>query len=163
MEIYGEIVYQKLSQTPFWYITQNSLCMQRNSLTDKIFWKRIIKKSLKNVTLFFHLNPVRLNGQGYEKQKGIGTSDLISATEHLTGKLHKSEVVLITSTLLVEKSETIYQNTAKMYKTMKAEVSHSAAFRSSAARHKDVHGLHQRCDMAEEKIAHLYGEKMVCW
>ena len=88
---------------------------------------------------------------------------LISATEHLTGKLHKSEVVLITSTLLVEKSETIYQNTAKMYKTMKAEVSHSAAFRSSAAHHKDVHGLHQRCDMAEEKIAHLYGEKMVCW
>ena len=102
------------------------------------------------------MNPVRLNGQGYEKQKGIGTSDLISATEHLTGKLHKSEVVLITRTLLVEKSETIYHNTAKMYKTMKAEVSHSAAFRSSAARHKDVHGLHQRCDKWLKKKLHIF-------
>ena len=43
---------------------------------------------------------------------------LISATEQLRGELHKSEVFLIASTLLVVKAENIYRNTIKMHKTM---------------------------------------------
>ena len=46
---------------------------------------------------------------------------LISAIEHLKGELHKSEV-LIASTLLVVKAENIYRNTTKMHKTMKNRV-----------------------------------------
>ena len=43
---------------------------------------------------------------------------LISATKQLRGEVHKSEVLLIASTLLVVKVENIYQNTTKMHKTM---------------------------------------------
>ena len=43
----------------------------------------------------------------------------ISATEHLRGEPHKSEVLLIASTLLVVKAENKYWNTAKIYKTNK--------------------------------------------
>ena len=43
----------------------------RNSLKNEIFRRRIIKK----LTSFFHSNPVRFNGQDFEKQKGPGTSD----------------------------------------------------------------------------------------
>ena len=38
----------------------------RNSFKNKIFIKRIIKKTL---TLFFLLNPVPFNGLDYEKEK----------------------------------------------------------------------------------------------
>ena len=41
---------------------------------------------------------------------------LVSVTEHLRGKPHKSQV-LITSTLLVTKAYNIYQNTTKMHNT----------------------------------------------
>ena len=34
-----------------------------------------LSKSLTKLTSFFLLNPVPLNGQDYEKQKGPGTSD----------------------------------------------------------------------------------------
>ena len=49
---------------------------------------------------------------------------LINATEQLGGELHKSEVLLIASTLLVVKAENIYRKTIKMHKTMRAELSH---------------------------------------
>ena len=49
---------------------------------------------------------------------------LISATEHLRGDLHKNEVVIITSTLLVVKAKNIYPNSIKMHKTMETEFSH---------------------------------------
>ena len=39
----------------------------------KIFWKRIIKKTLKS--LLFLSKPVLFNGQNYGKQKGPGTGD----------------------------------------------------------------------------------------
>ena len=41
----------------------------------------------------------------------------------LSGELHKSESLLIASTLLVVKAENIYRNTSKMDITMKAELS----------------------------------------
>ena len=37
--------------------------------------KRDYQKPVKNLTLFFLLNPVPFNGQIYKKQKGLGTSD----------------------------------------------------------------------------------------
>ena len=43
--------------------------------------------------------------------------------EH-NGELHKSEVLLIASTLFVVKAEKIYQNNIKMHKMMKIELSH---------------------------------------
>ena len=47
----------------------------RISFKNKIFWKRIIKKPLEKLTLFFILNPVPFVGQSYIKQKELGTSD----------------------------------------------------------------------------------------
>ena len=47
----------------------------RNYYKNKIFWKRITKKTLKKSTLFFLPNPVLFNGQSYQKQKGSETSD----------------------------------------------------------------------------------------
>ena len=41
----------------------------------------------------------------------------------LSGELHKSESLLIASTLLVVKAENIYRNTSKMDITMEAELS----------------------------------------
>ena len=38
-------------------------------------FERGYQKALKKLTLFFLLNPVPFNGQGYQKQKGSGTSD----------------------------------------------------------------------------------------
>ena len=40
----------------------------RNSFKNKMFWKRIIKKALKMLTLFFLLSPVPFNRQSYHKQ-----------------------------------------------------------------------------------------------
>ena len=37
--------------------------------------KKDYQKALKKLTLFFLLNPVPLNGQSYQKQKGPGTSE----------------------------------------------------------------------------------------
>ena len=34
-----------------------------------------LSKPLKKLTLFFHSNPVSFNGQSYQKQKGLGTSN----------------------------------------------------------------------------------------
>ena len=48
----------------------------------------------------------------------------VSATEQLRGELHRTEIILIASTLLVVKAENIYRNTIKMHKTMKTELSH---------------------------------------
>ena len=50
-------------------------------------------------------------------------------------EFHKSEVLLIASTLLVVKAEYII----KMQKTMKTEFSHQTAYRNSVPCHKDVH------------------------
>ena len=49
---------------------------------------------------------------------------LISDTEHLRGELHKSEVLLIASTLLLVKAENMYRNTIKMHKKMETEFSY---------------------------------------
>ena len=46
------------------------------------------------------------------------------ATVQLRSSLHKSEVLLIVSILLVVKAENIYRNTNKMHKTMETELSH---------------------------------------
>ena len=37
--------------------------------------KKDYQKALKKLTLFFLFNPVPLNGQNYQKQKGPGASD----------------------------------------------------------------------------------------
>ena len=48
----------------------------RNSFKSKIYiLKEDDQKALKKFTLFFLSNPVPFNGQGYQKQKGPGTSD----------------------------------------------------------------------------------------
>ena len=47
---------------------------------------------------------------------------LISATEQVNGELHKTQVFLITSTLLVVKNQNIYRNTRKMHITMKTDL-----------------------------------------
>ena len=49
---------------------------------------------------------------------------LISATEQPRGELHKSEILVIASTLLVGKTKNIYQSTIKMHKLMEIELSH---------------------------------------
>ena len=41
----------------------------------------------------------------------------------MTDKLHKSEVLLIASTLIVMKAENTYRNTNEMHKTMERELS----------------------------------------
>ena len=45
-----------------------------------------------------------------------------SATEQLSGELHKSEVLLIASTLLVVKTEIIYRNTREMHIMMQTDL-----------------------------------------
>ena len=49
--------------------------------------------------------------------------ELIRATEQMTGELHKSEVLLVASTLLTVKTENTYWNTIKMHKTMENDES----------------------------------------
>ena len=60
-------------------------------------------------------------------------------TKQLIGEFHKSEVLLIASTLLVVKAKNIYWNTIKMHKMMKTELSHQTAFTNFVPRHKAVH------------------------
>ena len=48
--------------------------MQRILLEIKYF-ERGLSKLLKKSTLFFLSNPVSFNGQSYQKQKGLATSD----------------------------------------------------------------------------------------
>ena len=48
--------------------------------------------------------------------------ELFSATEQLRGELHKSKVLLIASTLLVVKTENIYQKIIQMQKTIETEL-----------------------------------------
>ena len=55
----------------------------RNYFKNKIFWKRIIKKTLKEL---FLSNSVIFNGQSYRKQKGSGTSDQALFTEQVQKK-----------------------------------------------------------------------------
>ena len=70
-------MHQKLVPSPFLILVNNPKqpLHARNSLKNKIFLNRIIKKPLKKLTLFILLNPVPFNGQDYGKQKGSGTSD----------------------------------------------------------------------------------------
>ena len=49
---------------------------------------------------------------------------LISTTERLTDELHKSEVPVIASSLLVVQAENIYRNKIEMHKTMDTGLSH---------------------------------------
>ena len=50
------------------------------------------------------------------------SSRCLSATEHLSGELQKSEVLLIARTLLMVKAKNLYRNTSKMLKTMETEL-----------------------------------------
>ena len=72
-------MHQKLVPDPFLILVNNpkQLLHAKNSFENKIFWKRIIKKALKNLTLFFLSNSVPFNGKNYQKQKGHGTSQLL--------------------------------------------------------------------------------------
>ena len=77
MEYHAENVYQRLAPDPFLILLNNPKLPlnTRNSFNNNIFCKRIAKKALKKLTLFFLLNPVPFDGQSYKKQKGPGTSD----------------------------------------------------------------------------------------
>ena len=56
------------------------------------YFERWLSKSLKKLTFFF-LNPVPFNGQNYEKQKGLGTSD--QSLFRLQGKLGKIPLLVV--------------------------------------------------------------------
>ena len=47
-------------------------CLNKNLITHLV---RGLSKTLKKLTLFFLLNPVPLNRQSYQKQKGSGSCD----------------------------------------------------------------------------------------
>ena len=55
--------------------------------------KEDYQKALKNLTLLFLPNLVPFNGQGYQKQKGPGTSDQLLFT--LRNKLRKIPLLVI--------------------------------------------------------------------
>ena len=76
---YGKIMQKmctKSSPQTFFFLLNNPKqpLHARNSFKNKVFWKRIIKKALKKLTLFFLSNPVSSNGQSYQKQKWFRTS-----------------------------------------------------------------------------------------
>ena len=68
-----ETVHQKLIPDPLLILVNNPKqpLHARNYFESKIFWKMIIKK----VISFFLSNPVPLNRQNNQKQKGPGTID----------------------------------------------------------------------------------------
>ena len=49
--------------------------MQEILLNLRYFERGSFKNPLKNLTLYFLLNPVSFNEQSYQEQKGPGTSD----------------------------------------------------------------------------------------
>ena len=49
--------------------------------------------------------------------------DSLALRKHLRGKLQKSEVLLITSTLLLVRAQITHRNTANMHKTLKKDLS----------------------------------------
>ena len=53
--------------------SQKQVINARHSLENMILHKRVIKNPL-NVNSTFPLHPVPFYGNGYEKQKGLGTS-----------------------------------------------------------------------------------------
>ena len=99
-----------------------------------------MQSALKKVTLLFSGNPLRkvkvLSSPTFLKiwqdvqpslppppqQKRVGGGE--GAHLELSGELHKSEVLLIASTLLAVKAENIYRNTIKMHKPMETELRH---------------------------------------
>ena len=68
-------MHQKPSPDPFIILLNNQQqpLHARNYFKNKVFWKRIIKKPFKKLTLCFLSNPVPFNGQSYQKEKGSGT------------------------------------------------------------------------------------------
>ena len=77
MEKSAENVHQKLVPDPFLILVNNPKqpLYARTYFKNKIFWKTIIKKLLKKLTLFFLSNPAPFIGQNYPKQKRPGTSE----------------------------------------------------------------------------------------
>ena len=68
----------------------------RTSFKNKIFLKSQKAKNqkpLKELTLFFLLNPVPFNGQSYKKQNGLGTSD--QSLFRLRNKFKKISLLVI--------------------------------------------------------------------
>ena len=73
---HAENVHQELAPDTLLILVSNpkQLLHAINSFLNKIFWKRIIRKLLKNNFTFFS-NPVSFNRQSYQKQKWSGTSE----------------------------------------------------------------------------------------
>ena len=65
----------KASPSPFLILLYNLKQPLHAKILLKLrYFERRLSKSLKKFTLFFLSNPVPFNGQGYQKQKGSGTS-----------------------------------------------------------------------------------------
>ena len=68
-------MYQKPAPDPFLILLNNpKQPLHPRNYFKKDILKKDYQKALKNLTLFFLLNPVPLIGQSYQKQKGSGTS-----------------------------------------------------------------------------------------
>ena len=63
-------MHQKLAPDPFLILLNNP----KQPLHVRNFLKVVNQKALKKLILFFLSNPVSLNGQSYQKQKGSGAS-----------------------------------------------------------------------------------------
>ena len=62
-------------------------------LLNKKYFERGLSKSLKKLTLFFLSNPEPFNGQNYQKQKGLRTSD--QSLFRLRKKLRKIPLLVV--------------------------------------------------------------------
>ena len=73
MENHVEKVPQNLDPVLFLMLTNNPKqpLHARCCFKIKTFWKWIIKKPWKKLTLFFLLNPIPFNGQDHKKQKEV--------------------------------------------------------------------------------------------
>ena len=86
--------------------------MPKFIMNNSQYWRTrlITYNGKKNVTKI--RNSQRIFFGRYDKTRAVA-----SATKQLRGEVHKSEVLLIGSTLLLVKVENIYMNTIKMQKT----------------------------------------------
>ena len=83
---------RKASPNPFLILVNNpkQLLHAINYFKNKMFWKRVIKRPLKKLTLYFLLNPVHFNGQ---EQKGPETSD--QSFSRLRGKFRNIPLLVM--------------------------------------------------------------------
>ena len=89
MENHAENVPQKLVLEPFLILVNNRKQSLHTINSFKIrYLKEDYQKALKRLILFFLSNSVPFNGQTYQKQKGLGTSD--QSLFRLQNKFRKS-------------------------------------------------------------------------